>query len=217
MDSYAPLVVRYIYRGETLRNGRVLELPQGGESAHVSGATILDALKSAEANAPVHRLMPFFYSKRLEGWQPLTPQVDVPVGDIPARVEIMLEQPVLSHEAMASLLTAERLPGSLSASAVTAVGDPRTQASFGAREGFYGIGIYNSKSADNVGTLWRTAFMLGASYIFTIGSRNAWEKSADTYKAWRHVPAFRYADWGAFSAAAPYSTVWVAVEMGGSK
>ena len=29
--------------------------------------------------------------------------------------------------------------------------------------GYFGIGVYNSKSAENVGTLWRSAYMLGAS------------------------------------------------------
>ena len=38
--------------------------------------------------------------------------------------------------------------------------------------GFFAVGVYNSKSADNVGTLWRSAFQLGAAYIFTIGARN---------------------------------------------
>ena len=37
----------------------------------------------------------------------------------------------------------------------------------------------------------------------------------DTYRSWRHIPAFRYADWGGFSAASPFAAVWVAVEMGG--
>ena len=36
--------------------------------------------------------------------------------------------------------------------------------------GFFAVGVYNSKSADNVGTLWRSAFQLGAAYIFTIGA-----------------------------------------------
>ena len=62
---------------------------------------------------------------------------------------------------------------------------------------------------------WRSAFQLGAAYIFTIGGRNGWEKTADTYRSWRHIPAFRYADWGGFSAASPFAAVWVAVEMGG--
>ena len=57
--------------------------------------------------------------------------------------------------------------------------------------GFFGIGIVTGKTQANLGTLWRSAFMLGAAYIFTVGSRNAWEKAADTYKAWRRLPAFR--------------------------
>ena len=76
--------------------------------------------------------------------------------------------------------------------------------------------MYNAKSVENVGTLWRSAYMLDAAYLFTIGGRAQWEKAADTYKAWRSVPAFRYADWAAFAASAPYSATWVAVEMGGT-
>ena len=84
--------------------------------------------------------------------------------------------------------------------------------------GFFAVGVYNSKSAENVGTLWRSAFQLGASYIFTIGARSGtgWDKMADTYRSWRHIPAFRFKDWGSFCAAAPYSAVWVAIEMGGT-
>jgi tRNA (guanosine-2'-O-)-methyltransferase len=37
--------------------------------------------------------------------------------------------------------------------------------------GYYGIGIENVKTAENVGTLWRSAYILGASFIFTIGKR----------------------------------------------
>lgn len=86
-----------------------------------------------------------------------------------------------------------------------------------APDGYFGIGVYNSKHAENVGTLWRSAFMLGASYVFTCGTRNAWEKqSADTHKAWRRLPAIRYDDWAGFCASAPYGAVWVAVEMGGT-
>lgn len=40
----------------------------------------------------------------------------------------------------------------------------------GAR-GFFGIGIERSKTEHNVGTLWRTADLLGAAFIFTVGRR----------------------------------------------
>ena len=85
----------------------------------------------------------------------------------------------------------------------------------GERDGFFAIGVYNAKTVENVGTLWRSAFMLGASYLFTIGTRCAWEKACDTYKSWRHVPAFRFDGWDAFCASAPVGATWVAVEMGG--
>ncbi len=37
--------------------------------------------------------------------------------------------------------------------------------------GYFGIGIYQAKRFENVGVLWRGAYQLGASYIFTIGKR----------------------------------------------
>lgn len=216
------LVLRYIHRGETLRNGRILLLPGAATDRSVacSGHLLLEALASSDANLPMHRLVALYYSKALEGWQRLHPtsKVPLPPTESVARVEVMLEPPATRHEEMASASTAERRFVPLSMGAAAAVGDtldPQQLAASVAADGFFGIGVYNSKSVDNVGTLWRSAFMLGASYIFTIGSRNAWEKCADTYKAWRHVPAIRYHDWNAFAAAAPFSTQMVAVEMGG--
>ena len=38
-------------------------------------------------------------------------------------------------------------------------------------KGYFGIGIINPKSKTNVGSLWRSANILGASFIFTIGKR----------------------------------------------
>ena len=34
---------------------------------------------------------------------------------------------------------------------------------------FFGIGIQNGKTPENLGVLWRSAQNLGASFIFTIG------------------------------------------------
>ena len=36
---------------------------------------------------------------------------------------------------------------------------------------FYGIGIVNTKTEANIGTLWRSAHAFGASFIFTVGRR----------------------------------------------
>lgn len=37
--------------------------------------------------------------------------------------------------------------------------------------GFYGIGIYGGKTPLNIGSLWRSAHILKADFIFTIGKR----------------------------------------------
>jgi len=57
--------------------------------------------------------------------------------------------------------------------------------------GFFGIGIENGKTVENLGTLWRTAHAFGADFIFTIGGRYHHQPS-DTTKAWRHIPLFHY-------------------------
>lgn len=78
--------------------------------------------------------------------------------------------------------------------------------------GFYGIGIVGSKTPLNVGTLWRSAFSLGASFIFTAGRRYP-RQASDTVKAWRHVPLIEFADVEALWEAIPYDCVPIAVEL----
>lgn len=78
--------------------------------------------------------------------------------------------------------------------------------------GYFGIGIYHTKTAENVGTLWRTAHILGASYIFTIGRRYK-KQSSDTTKATRHVPLFEYDTFDQFRANLPRECRIVAVEL----
>ena len=66
-----------------------------------------------------------------------------------------------------------------------------------APRGFYGIGIYYPKSEVNIGTLWRTADIYGAAFIFTVGRRRYLPKNrqaSDTTKAWRHIPLIHYED-----------------------
>jgi tRNA(Leu) C34 or U34 (ribose-2'-O)-methylase TrmL len=80
------------------------------------------------------------------------------------------------------------------------------------RTGYFGIGIYNPKFPSNMGTLWRSATILGASYTFQVGDRFRRE-CTDTIKAWRHVPHIVYSDADAFFAAQPYDSQVVAVEL----
>jgi tRNA G18 (ribose-2'-O)-methylase SpoU len=80
--------------------------------------------------------------------------------------------------------------------------------------GFFGIGIYHPKTEMNVGTLWRTAYQLGAAFVFTVGQRYR-EQCSDTLKTWRHVPLLHYADAGDLVAHLPHDCRLIAVEMGG--
>ena len=80
--------------------------------------------------------------------------------------------------------------------------------------GYFEIGIYNGKTPANLGTLWRSAFQLGAAGIFIIGNRFH-RQSADTVKAWRHVPLREYSDFDHFLSCRPYDCFLVGVEMGG--
>jgi tRNA G18 (ribose-2'-O)-methylase SpoU len=83
-----------------------------------------------------------------------------------------------------------------------------------ANRGYWGIGIVGSKTAINVGTLWRSAGILGAAYIFTAGKRFP-HQASDTIKAWKHVPMFEYASADELFANLPRSCEPVAVELDG--
>ena len=80
--------------------------------------------------------------------------------------------------------------------------------------GFFGIGIYQCKTGENIGTLWRSAYQLGASFIFTIGKRYK-QQPGDTCKSSRHIPLYNYEDWKHFKVSLPEDCQIVGVEMGG--
>lgn len=61
------------------------------------------------------------------------------------------------------------------------------------KRGYFGIGVYHSKNADNIGTLWRSAAIFGADFIFTngIGGYGDWRAERGLPKnpplnAWRN-------------------------------
>lgn len=78
--------------------------------------------------------------------------------------------------------------------------------------GFCAIGIERSKTAANVGTLWRSAVCLGADYIFVIGKRYP-PQCSDTVASWRHIPMFDYADVADFNAHRPFDVPLIGVEL----
>lgn len=62
----------------------------------------------------------------------------------------------------------------------------------------------------NVGTLWRSAYIFGAAYIFTLGHRYK-KQSSDTTKSWRHIPLFNYPTWEQFIQ--PHDCLLVGIEI----
>ena len=80
------------------------------------------------------------------------------------------------------------------------------------RSGYFGIGIFHGKNVINYGTLYRTAQILDADFIFLIGKRFK-RQASDTMKSWKHVPLFEYKDFDDFNNHRPYGCRLVAVEM----
>ena len=80
------------------------------------------------------------------------------------------------------------------------------------KRGYYAIGIYETKTESNIGTLWRSAHNFGADFIFTIGKRYEKERS-DTTKAYKHIPLYHYKDWEDFKTHIPVGSELVFVEQ----
>lgn len=80
------------------------------------------------------------------------------------------------------------------------------------KNGFYGIGIEQGKNSFNYWTLFRTAQILDADFLFTIGKRFK-PGAPDTMKAWRHVPVYSYDDFQDFQQHRPYSCRLIGIEM----
>lgn len=77
--------------------------------------------------------------------------------------------------------------------------------------GYFGIGIENPKTIENVGTLWRSAFIMGAAFIFTIGTRIK-QQCSDTVKAYKYIPYFRYDNFEDFNKSIPYDCPLIGIE-----
>jgi len=79
-------------------------------------------------------------------------------------------------------------------------------------QGFFGIGIQNGKTPENLGVLWRSAQNMGASFIFTIGNRYA-KQACDTHKAVGAMPYFHYESFEEFYKHLPKGAMLVGVEL----
>jgi tRNA G18 (ribose-2'-O)-methylase SpoU len=80
------------------------------------------------------------------------------------------------------------------------------------QRGYFAIGIENAKTSMNVGTLWRSAYIYDAHFIFTIGRRIP-QQASDTVKSWRHIPYFRFDTFDQFYELMPYDCQLIGIEI----
>lgn len=199
--SPAAATVRYCYEGGTFRrDGRLLSLDvAGGDNVLPTGQDVLEALEADGAD--LEHFTPRAYDETESGWAPLT-----------ADTSFSLTSP-----------SCQRVDVTLFRKKV-----PPPPADFDGEQasiaGFFTCGVVGAKHSHNLGTLWRSAFQLGAAGIFVVADRGAaggaaalapHKEASDTTKAWRSIPMWQHSDWNAFCEAQPYGAVLVAVEMGG--
>ena len=77
---------------------------------------------------------------------------------------------------------------------------------------YFGIGIYHTKHEVNVGSLYRSAFIMGASFVFTIGKRYK-RQASDTVNTTKQIPYFDYKSFDEFYANMPIDCKLIAVEL----
>lgn len=80
---------------------------------------------------------------------------------------------------------------------------------------YFEIGIFHFRSDENIGTLWRSAYQLGAAGIFTIG-RPYKRQTSDVVGTEYQLPLRHFLNFEAFEAARPLGALLVAVELGGT-
>jgi tRNA(Leu) C34 or U34 (ribose-2'-O)-methylase TrmL len=78
--------------------------------------------------------------------------------------------------------------------------------------GYFGIGVINPKTETNIGTLWRSAYQFGASFIFVIGVRYK-KHPGDTIKAYTKIPLFQYDCYASFLNSRIYDCEIICVEI----
>ncbi len=81
--------------------------------------------------------------------------------------------------------------------------------------GYFEIGVFQPRTTANIGTLWRSAYQLGASGIFTIGKPYR-RQTSDTEHTDHHIPLRHYLTLEEFLQNRPVGAQLIGVEMGGT-
>lgn len=80
------------------------------------------------------------------------------------------------------------------------------------KKGYCAIGVFRGKTTHNLGTLWRSAYILGASYIFTVENKYK-KQSSDVLRTWSRVPLFHYRSFDDLLNNIPYDCRLIGVEI----
>jgi tRNA G18 (ribose-2'-O)-methylase SpoU len=78
--------------------------------------------------------------------------------------------------------------------------------------GYFGVAVYRPKTANNVGSLWRSANLFGAAFLGTVAFRYQ-KQPSDTEKAANHTPLVHYRDFDDLLEHLPYGCPVVGVEL----
>jgi len=80
--------------------------------------------------------------------------------------------------------------------------------------GYFEVGIYQPRNSENIGTLWRSAYQLGAAGIFVIG-RSYRQQASDTETSAGLLPLRHFLTFEDFLLARPVGAQLVGIEIGG--
>lgn len=78
--------------------------------------------------------------------------------------------------------------------------------------GYFGVACYRPKTSNNVGSLWRSASLFGASFLATVGHRYQ-HQPTDTGLASLGTPLVHYRDLADLTDHLPYGCPLVGVEL----
>jgi len=78
--------------------------------------------------------------------------------------------------------------------------------------GYSAIGIFHGKTEANIGTLWRSANLFDAAFIFTVGRRYKTQAS-DTMNTPAHIPLFHFETLEDMRDHLPHGCKLVGIEM----
>lgn len=78
--------------------------------------------------------------------------------------------------------------------------------------GYFGVAVYRPKTANNVGSLWRSANLYGAAFLGTVGRRYQ-RQASDTMRSPSSTPLIHYSDLDDLIEHLPHSCPLVGVEL----